>query len=165
MTYPEVGATGGAAPPGYVAEHLSVRLGSGSQTFQRGASALRDWAAQRGAGIQLTPRSPEIAQGGCVLMLVSLMGGYVIATARIVYVVDETDRFGFAYGTLPLHPVRGEEAFVVNRDAEGNVTFTIDVFSRPNHLLTRLGRPLSRLVQKSTTRRYMRAMQEAVRAG
>ncbi len=97
-------------------------------------------------------------------MLLRLMGGYVTATARIVYVVDEPDRFGFAYGTLPLHPVRGEEAFMVSRDAGGNVTYSIDVFSKPNHLLTRLGRPFSRLVQKSTTRRYMRSMQEAVRA-
>lgn len=89
---------------------------------------------------------------------------YVTAAARIVYVVDEPNRYGFAYGTLPHHPVAGEEAFLVEQDEGGNVSFEIEVFSRPRHPLARLGKPVSRLVQKKTTRRYMRGMLEASRA-
>jgi uncharacterized protein (UPF0548 family) len=37
------------------------------------------------------------------------------APCRIVYVIDEPDRRGFAYGTLPGHPERGEEAFIISR--------------------------------------------------
>ena len=33
--------------------------------------------------------------------------------ARVVYVIDEPLRKGFAYGTLPGHPETGEEAFIV----------------------------------------------------
>jgi hypothetical protein len=37
-----------------------------------------------------------------------------IAPCRIVAVVDEPLRFGFAYGTLPGHPESGEEAFIID---------------------------------------------------
>jgi uncharacterized protein (UPF0548 family) len=78
-------------------------------------------------------------------------------------VVDEPNRYGFAYGTLPHHPEQGEEAFLVEQDDRGDVNFVIEVFSRPRHPLARLGKPVSRLVQKRTTRRYLRGMVEASR--
>ena len=37
---------------------------------------------------------------------------------RVVYVVDEPDRRGFAYGTLPGHPESGEELFLVRYDPD-----------------------------------------------
>lgn len=69
------------------------------------------------------------------------MGGLRHAAARIVYVVDEPNRYGFANGTLPHHPVAGEEAFLVEQDEGGNVSFEIEVFSRPRHPLARLESP------------------------
>ncbi len=90
-----------------------------------------------------------------------MVGGFVTAAARIVYVVDEPNRYGFAYGTLPHHPVAGEEAFLVEQDDRGNVNFVIEVFSRPRHPLARLGKPVSRLVQKRTTRKYLQGMLQA----
>jgi uncharacterized protein (UPF0548 family) len=40
----------------------------------------------------------------------------------VIYVVDQADQFGFAYGTLPGHPEMGEVAFTVSQDsAEGSI--------------------------------------------
>ena len=92
------------------------------------------------------------------------MGLHVLAAARIVWTVDEPDRRGFGYGTLPLHPESGEEAFVIERGADGAVLFVITAFSRPATALTRLGGPVGRRVQAAVTRRYLRGMQRAVQA-
>ena len=40
---------------------------------------------------------------------------------EVVAVVDEPDRQGFAYGTLTGHPLRGEEAFIVERLPDGSL--------------------------------------------
>jgi uncharacterized protein (UPF0548 family) len=72
-------------------------------------------------------------------------------------VVDEADRYGFAYGTLPGHPEQGEEAFVVERLADRTV-FRIVALSRPAEWLARAGGPISRRIQRSTARRYLDAL-------
>lgn len=80
-------------------------------------------------------------------------------------VVDEPDRYGFAYGTLPLHPEEGEEAFLVERGDAGEVRFRIVAFSRPSHWAARLGGPVSRRVQQRALRAYLDALQRAVARG
>ena len=82
----------------------------------------------------------------------------MLAACRIVAVVDEPDRYGFAYGTLPAHPEEGEELFLVTRADDGTVRFEITVFSRPHDLLTRLGGPIARRVQQHASRRYLEGM-------
>ena len=164
LTYSAVGATRTSPPPGYTHERYSMPLGSDPGTFGLAVAALNRWAPQRGAGMHLTPDSPVVAQDECVVLLQRMVGGFVTAAARIVYVVDEPNRYGFAYGTLPHHPVAGEEAFLVEQDDRGNVNFVIEVFSRPRHPLARLGKPVSRLVQKRTTRKYLQGMLQATKA-
>lgn len=77
---------------------------------------------------------------------------------RVVYVVDEPDRKGFAYGTLPGHPVSGEEAFVLERGHDGRITFTVSAFSRPATMFAKLGGPVGRTIQHMMTERYLRAL-------
>jgi uncharacterized protein (UPF0548 family) len=72
-----------------------------------------------------------------------------------VHVIDEPTRQGFAYGTLPGHPERGEEAFVLDRHGDGSVSFTVTAFSRPATLLAKLGGPVGHLVQNLMTDRYL----------
>jgi uncharacterized protein (UPF0548 family) len=57
-----------------------------------------------------------------------------------VYVVSETGRSGLAYGTLPRHPESGEEAFLLEQQDDGTVTFTVTAFSRPATALAPGGR-------------------------
>jgi uncharacterized protein (UPF0548 family) len=78
--------------------------------------------------------------------------------ARVVYVIDEPARRGFAYGTLPGHPERGEEAFVVEREPDGSVWLVIRAFSRPASALMWIASPVARLLQAFYTARYERAL-------
>lgn len=82
----------------------------------------------------------------------------VLAPCRIVYVLEEPYRRGFAYGTLPGHPERGEESFVVTRSPDGEVRFTVTAFSRPADLLARLGAPVAGRIQRRVTRRYVEGL-------
>jgi uncharacterized protein (UPF0548 family) len=80
------------------------------------------------------------------------------APCRVVYVIDEPGRRGFAYGTLPGHPESGEEAFIVSRREDATVAFTITAFSRPASSLAKAAGPLGRAVQRHITNRYLRAI-------
>jgi uncharacterized protein (UPF0548 family) len=77
---------------------------------------------------------------------------------RVVYVIDEPTRRGFAYGTLPGHPESGEEAFVVEQRDDESVWLTIRAFSRPAHPLLWVGYPVLRLFQAYFTSRYEHAL-------
>jgi hypothetical protein len=55
----------------------------------------------------------------------------VVCPCRVVHVVDEPRRRGFAYGTLPGHPEQGEESFTVTHEADDSVVFRVAAFSRP----------------------------------
>jgi uncharacterized protein (UPF0548 family) len=79
-----------------------------------------------------------------------------------VWVVDDGDRFGFGYGTLPVHPESGEEAFVAERAPGGEVRLTIVAFSRARHPLTRLGGPVARRQQARFTDGYLDALRRHV---
>ncbi len=91
---------------------------------------------------------------------------------RIVYTIDEPDgadtdhvaRFGFAYGTLPTHAIRGEECFVVEwRRKDDSVWYNQIAFSRPEHWWGYLGYPLLRSKQKRFRQLSAEAMQGAIR--
>jgi len=84
----------------------------------------------------------------------------VVGACRIVLVVDEPDRYGFAYGTLPAHPEEGEERFVVTRDPDTTVSFEVVAFSRPHDRLTKLGGPVPRALQRRATTRYVQGMRD-----
>ncbi len=77
---------------------------------------------------------------------------------RVVYVIDEPDRKGFAYGTLPGHPERGEEAFVVERRSDDSVWLVIRAFSRPSNAFFWAAYPALRIMQAIFTARYERAL-------
>jgi uncharacterized protein (UPF0548 family) len=83
----------------------------------------------------------------------------VSAPCRVVYVVDEPDRQGFAYGTLPGHAESGEELFMVRFDAaSGDVYAEVAAFSRHATWWSRVASPITSLVQKIVTQRYLRAL-------
>jgi uncharacterized protein (UPF0548 family) len=73
-------------------------------------------------------------------------------------VIDEPDRYGFAYGTLPVHPERGEEAFVVTRDG-GASRFDVHAISRPADPVSRFVPFVADRLQDRAVRRYLSAMQ------
>ena len=59
-----------------------------------------------------------------------------------MYVIDEPDIRGFAYGTLPGHPESGEERFAVRYDPETSAVFAeVSAFSRPGAWWSKAGGP------------------------
>jgi len=167
LTYPEVGATEGAdrLPAGYHHVRVTRRLGKGDAVFEAAAEGLRAWVLHRGRGFRILPDDAVVAEGTEVLVDVPLAPAvHVIATCRVVWAVDGPDRVGFGYGTLPVHPASGEEAFVVERDAGGTVRVDVYAFSRPHHPLVRLGGPVARRQQARATEGYAAALAEHVRS-
>jgi uncharacterized protein (UPF0548 family) len=154
LTYAEVGATRDESlPGGYGHVVRDVLVGSGAAVFRRMADRLLGWDVHRAAGLAVTGSGDRAAPG--VVVLLRLAGLRI--PCRVVYTIDETDRQGFAYGTLPGHPERGEEAFLVTLTEGGDVRFRIRAFSRPATLPARLGGPLTRLAQQYATDRYVKA--------
>jgi len=158
-----VGATRGELPPGYVHDRESADLGPyDADAFGRAGAALRSWQVQAGAGMTIYPGGPVGDDQTFALVIRLPVAGHVMAAGRVVYLVDDSDRVGFGYGTLPAHPEQGEEAFAVVRRGD-RMYFDITAFSRPRHPLARAARPVSRLVQQQTTRLYIAAMRAAIR--
>ena len=77
---------------------------------------------------------------------------------RVIYVVDDPACKGFAFGTLPGHPERGEEAFLIEQEEDGSVWLTIKSFSRPSGLGWWLASPALRALRARITARYARAL-------
>jgi len=155
LTYAEVGATAGALPAGYTHVRLSHRIGSGRDRFHRAAEAILRYGMLRGAGLTVTATTDPAQVGTDVLGRL----GPFSAPCRVVFVLDEPDRRGFAYGSLPGHPVCGEELFAVRFDpADGGVYTEVVAFSRPARWWSRLGEPAVALVQRIVTHRYLEAV-------
>ncbi|OSC37508.1 DUF1990 family protein [Mycobacterium decipiens] len=156
LTYPEVGATAaGELPPGY--DHLSVmtQIGMGQERFERAADAVMHWGMQRGAGLRVHASSDIAVVSAVVLVGVA----FLRAPCRVVYVVDEPDLRGFGYGTLPGHPVSGEERFAVRRDPTSSAVFAeVSSFSRPATFASKAAGPLGAVAQRVIAKRYLRAV-------
>jgi uncharacterized protein (UPF0548 family) len=152
-------------PAGYHAVRASRAIGAGDAAFDAARAGIRTWQLHRGQGFRVAPAEPPIAPGTEVVTDVPLAGPvHVLAACRIVWTVDEPDRFGFAYGTLAVHPASGEEAFVVERAPSGEVRARVVAFSRPRHPLARLGGPVTRRQQARATEGYLDALQQHVQA-
>jgi uncharacterized protein (UPF0548 family) len=152
------------APDGYVVDHNRVRLGTGPADWELAKSAIRNWKMFEIRWLQLCWPTAPIKEGENVAVVVSHYGVWSLNASRIVYVIDEAGRFGFAYGTLGDHGESGEERFTVEwNHADNSVWYDLFAFSRPNALPAKLGRPLARRLQKQFARDSMRAMVNAVR--
>ena len=166
FTYPAVGATASLPPPGYVVNHTRIKLGQGEAAFRAARAALGRWDQFRLGWVEAWPPGAPIRAGEVVGSVARLLGLWWLNACRIVYVVDEAGpvtRYGFANGTLPGHCVRGEERFLVEWDrASGEVWYDILAFSRPHLVLTRLGYPYLRRVQRRFGRESAAAMRRAI---
>jgi uncharacterized protein (UPF0548 family) len=158
-TYPELGCTReDLLPPGYDHLYQRVRLGRGDETFDLCRTALRNWIPQRAAGTIVYPSDAVPNVGETVLLGLGLGPFRMFAPCRVVWTVDDLDRTGFGYGTLPGHPERGEESFTVERNTAGEVWFVVRAFSRPATWFARCGAPITRRVQKNFTDVYVQAL-------
>ena len=167
FSYSAIGATRDTPPPGYVVDRTRVKLGAGQQTFNTAKGALERWEQFRLGWVEAWFTDTPIQVDQVVAVAGRAIGLWWLNSCRIVYVIDEEDstarRFGFAYGTLPDHAESGEERFMIEWDtSDDRVWYDILAFSRPNKLLTRMGYPVVRRLQKRFARDSAAAMLRAV---
>jgi uncharacterized protein (UPF0548 family)/diadenosine tetraphosphate (Ap4A) HIT family hydrolase len=154
LTYDDVGATlSGSLPSGFRHDRYEVELPDRPDAFGRAVEGIRLWQPHRRAGFTVEPTEPP-RRGATVAVAAPTGPLTAVAVCRIVAVVDEPDRYGFAYGTLQGHPETGEEAFIVER-RNGKTVFEITVFSKPAELLARAGGPVTRRIQRNASHRYL----------
>ena len=140
-------------------------LGHGRAVLDRAGRALLGRRMHEEAGI--TVEGPDLvvvppAAPGLRVLLRPRTGPAawlrLTAPCEVADVVDEPDRRGFTYRTLPGHPERGTETFLVERDpAKDRVTARITASSRPGTLLVRLAGPVSRPTRQPANRPSTRA--------
>lgn len=158
LTYSDMGSTRGGLPSGYNHLHREAVLGSGQVAFRRAVEALFGWELQRRAGVRVVTSVDQVAEGADAFLLLGFGRLAIRAPVRVVYVIDEPRRKGFAYGTLPGHPESGEEVFVVELRPTDVVVCRIAAFSKPATLLARMGGPLTSVIQSWVTHRYLRSL-------
>lgn len=152
FTYSEVGATNTSPPAGYTVDHNRIQLGEGETTYTRAVAALKDWRQFDLGWVTIVPSGVNVEIGATVAVKARAFGTWSLNAARVVYVIDEPRRFGFAYGTLPDHVECGEERFLVEWLPDDSVWHDILAFSRPQHPLVKLSAPLARRLQKRFAR-------------
>ncbi len=161
LTYSPVGLTrsGVPTPDGMHATGTS-RVVGGPEVFEQVVDFVLGLGMQRAVGARLeVPRLP-VAQDDVVIMRLGVGRLAVRIPTRVVYVVDEPDRRGFAYGTLRGHPVRGEELFLVER-TETVTRVTVRAVSAPGRWYTQVAGPLGQLVQRGAAWRYVDSARRA----
>ena len=152
FTYPEIGATNATPPSGYNVDHNRIQLGSGETTYRSAVDALKHWRHFELGWVGIVPRGVPVEVGATVAVKARAFGTWSLSACRVVYVIDEERRFGFAYGTLPDHVEKGEERFLIEWLSDDTVWYDILAFSRPRHPLVRLSAPLARRLQKQFAR-------------
>jgi uncharacterized protein (UPF0548 family) len=168
-SYPCVEVTRSDKPqlmPGWQIDHHRVRLGHGVAVFAAACAAIRGWKM---FPPEMTwvywPHVPQ--QPGDVVAVLYRARPFLLwmlFPARVVYRVDEPRRYGFAYGTLPDHPERGEERFLVEwSKADDSVWYDLLAVSRPGHWLARSGYFYARYEQARFRRLSGAAMHRACR--
>lgn len=159
-SYPEVGAVAGKPlPAGYDHLRRAAVLG-GREHFTTAVEDLLRWRLHARSGIHVTPSAPVAAPGVIFVQRFRLGPIVLVAPCRVIEVITGPDRAALSYGTLPGHPERGEERFLIERRRDGVVTLKITAFSRPAAWYARLGGPVTSRVQAMITERYLRALRQ-----
>jgi uncharacterized protein (UPF0548 family) len=165
LSYAHVGSTlHPASWPGREMYERSVELGSGDAAFDAAADALSAWACHRGIRARVWPPDAPLAEGTDVLITLPAGPCAIVVPDRVVWTLDEPDRFGFAYGTVDGHQERGEEAFIAERRPDGSVRGTIRVDARTATVAATAVAPVVRIFQKTALKRYLVAWKADVQA-
>jgi uncharacterized protein (UPF0548 family) len=163
LTYPGPGSTEhDELPAGFHHFRMSTDLGRGAALMDRASEALMTFGVQRGAGLRPVTSAPRAAVDVIVIGRAGLGPLAMSIPCRVVWAADEPRRAGFGYGTLPGHPERGEEAFLLNHDADDVVRFHVRSFSAPARWFTRAAGPLLHIATDAASRRYLTAMRRLV---
>ncbi len=146
--------------PGYRRSEVSAPIGSGDEQWMRAAADILRWRVKTASGFLVggTADPPRVIPGQRQVITARVLGVTVTEPVEVVRVVDDPDRVGFSYRTLPGHPVAGEEAFIVERNGD-EVRIVVRSLTRaaPQQPWRALF-PVLLVAQRVAKRRYLRAL-------
>ncbi|MET1020675.1 MAG: DUF1990 domain-containing protein [Arthrobacter sp.] len=166
LNYEGIGSTEHGLPPAD-ADCLvtSAYVGHGLATYRRVAQGVLTWQLQKRAGLRVRAESNVVVPGTRVVSGFGAGPFRIAAPCEVVWVRrpapgEGPQSAGFGYGTLPGHPVRGEEAFEVSIDVTGLVLIRITAFGVPSNWFYAAGGALTKRARGHITSRYIRSAQE-----
>lgn len=166
LNYDGIGSTEhGPLPPHLESVITRSPLGEGTATYRRVAEGILTWRLQHGAGLRVRAESEVVVPGTRVVSGFGIGPFRISAPCEVVWVRrplpgDGPQSAGFGYGTLPGHPVRGEEAFEVELDVDGRVTLVITAFGAPSNWFYSAGGALTAWARRRITSRYIETARE-----
>lgn len=146
-----------AAPSGYRSYEQTVLVGHGPELWSAASSAVMRWEVKTRSGFTIAAEPGEdlrVLEGQDRTLIASLWPLDLREPVRVVAVVDEPDRCGFAYGAREGHPVSGEEASILHRSPDDDVWLTLRSLTRSPGGRWRLAFPAVLLAQRCYRRRY-----------
>lgn len=149
-----------ATIPKYDNDFIKLKIGKGEADFVKAKTAIQNWQMFPKSWTRILPANAPIKKNVTIAMNAHFACLWWRNACKIVYVIDEPNQYGFAYGTLPGHIESGEELFLVSKDNIGNVYYEIKAFSKPRHWLSKIGYPLVRLLQARFRRDSARQIKE-----
>ena len=159
----QAGPDGLRVPRGFVRDHSRSQIGRGAAAFEVAKSAFRRWEHFNLGWVRIANPEAPIKPGQIIAMESHTLGLWTVNFSRILYAIDEPQRFGYGYGTTAMHVERGEERFLLEFDAiSGAVTYELLAASRPAHWMVWLGYPYARSRQHKFARESHRRMREIV---
>ncbi|MDE0547014.1 DUF1990 family protein [Microbacterium sp. C7(2022)] len=102
--------------------------------------------------------TPYVAPGTTVRVAGRVAGQRADAELRVIFVVDEPRRVGYALGTVGESVVSGEESLMIEWLDNDEVWFTVRAFDAPSALLYRVVPALVRRRRRELFTRYLRAI-------
>jgi uncharacterized protein (UPF0548 family) len=177
FTYTERGATDrpfpqpldGGWPAGYtvMVERHEIVCSDAPAAFAALTDGILRWELHRRAGLTMESDAEHAAPDVRVVSGFGVGPFRIKAPCRVLWSrsaqLDATGRVvpgqrsGFGYGTLPGHPVRGEEGFYAELSEDHRLFFICSAYSLPASLLYRLAAPITRLTQRFVLAGYVRA--------
>jgi uncharacterized protein (UPF0548 family) len=150
-------------PHGFVRGHMRTQIGHGREGFEAARVAFRRWEQFNLGWVCVANSEVPIEPGEIVAVEAHTFGLWSVNYSRILYVIDEPDRFGFGYGTTPMHVERGEERFLLEHyPVSGEVYYDLLAVSQPAHWLVKLAAPFARGKQRRFARESHNRMRELV---
>ena len=167
VTYAPVGATAasdeawGETLPGFRRYEQTAPV---AVPWGDARSLMLRWGVKTRSGFVVSApngsTSPNVVEGASYWLRFRVGPVAVTEPVRVIAVVDEPLRCGFAYATLDGHPVSGEEAFVISRCADrAPVLLTIRSLTQPAAGgFWRYTFPVLLAAQQVFRRRYLRSL-------
>src|ERR1051326_5811490 len=147
FSYAAVGGTQKDSPAGYRVDHNRILIGYGLDRFEAAKGAIDDWKMLDLDWTELFPTRRSVQVGTAVAGVVRHLGFWSVNISRLIYVIAEPSRYGFAYGTLACHAEEGEERFLVAHDPNTDeVWYDFVGFSKPKPGLGRIRFPIRQIL-------------------